>query len=83
MAGQLVAFTPKKVGRSVRAGRSCATVESGKWVGPAKSAGLGRRQGQPDPRRGGRRPLRGQDGFGGFRGLRLSPSRPFSGFHLN
>ena len=37
MAGQLVAFTPKKVGRSVRAGRSCATVESGKWVGPAKS----------------------------------------------
>lgn len=37
MAGQLVAFTPKKVGRKVRAGRSCATVESGKWVGPAKS----------------------------------------------
>ncbi len=41
MAGQLVAFTPKKVGRSVRAGRSCATVESGKWVGPAKSAAGG------------------------------------------
>ena len=38
MAGQLVAFTPKKVGRSVDAGKSCATVESGKWVGPAKSA---------------------------------------------
>ncbi len=38
MAGQLVAFTPKKVGRSVKAGKSCATVESGKWVGPAKSA---------------------------------------------
>jgi glycine cleavage system H protein len=37
MAGQLVAFTPKKVGRSVEAGKSCATVESGKWVGPAKS----------------------------------------------
>ncbi len=37
LAGQLVAFTPKKVGRSVRAGKSCATVESGKWVGPAKS----------------------------------------------
>ncbi len=37
MAGQLVAFTPKKLGRSVKAGRSCATVESGKWVGPAKS----------------------------------------------
>ena len=41
MAGQLVAFTPKKVGRSVKAGRSCATVESGKWVGPAKSAASG------------------------------------------
>ncbi len=37
MAGQLVAFTPKKIGRSVKEGRSCATVESGKWVGPAKS----------------------------------------------
>lgn len=41
MAGQLVAVTPKKVGRSVRAGRSCATIESGKWVGPAKSAAAG------------------------------------------
>ena len=37
MAGQFVAFTPKKVGRSVKAGKSCATIESGKWVGPAKS----------------------------------------------
>lgn len=41
MAGQLVAFTPKKAGRSVQAGKSCATVESGKWVGPAKSAAGG------------------------------------------
>lgn len=41
MAGQLVAFTPKKVGRDVKAGKSCATVESGKWVGPAKSAAAG------------------------------------------
>ena len=41
LAGQLVAFTPKKVGRTVRAGKSCATVESGKWVGPAKSAAGG------------------------------------------
>ena len=36
MAGQLVAFTPKRIGRSIKAGKSCATVESGKWVGPAK-----------------------------------------------
>lgn len=41
MAGQLVAFTPKKIGRKVDAGKSCATVESGKWVGPAKSAAAG------------------------------------------
>ena len=41
MAGELVAVTPKKVGRSVKAGRSCATVESGKWVGPAKTAAGG------------------------------------------
>jgi len=41
MAGKLVAFTPKKVGRSIRAGKSCATLESGKWVGPAKSAAGG------------------------------------------
>lgn len=41
MAGQLVAFTPKRVGRKVDAGKSCATVESGKWVGPAKSCAAG------------------------------------------
>lgn len=41
MAGKLVAFTPKKVGRAVEAGKSCATIESGKWVGPAKSAAAG------------------------------------------
>ena len=41
MAGDLVAFTPKKVGRSVKAGKSCATIESGKWVGPARSAAAG------------------------------------------
>jgi glycine cleavage system H protein len=38
MAGRLVAFTAKKAGRVVQAGKSCATVESGKWVGPAKIA---------------------------------------------
>ena len=36
MAGQIVAITPKRAGRTVQPGRSCATVESGKWVGPAK-----------------------------------------------
>ncbi len=41
MAGKLVAVTPKKAGRAVRAGKSCATIESGKWVGPAKSAVAG------------------------------------------
>jgi len=41
MAGKLVAFTPKSVGKEVKAGKSCATVESGKWVGPAKTAAAG------------------------------------------
>jgi len=41
MAGRLVAFTPKGVGKDVKAGKSCATVESGKWVGPAKTAAGG------------------------------------------
>ncbi len=41
MAGELVAFTPKRVGRKVKEGKSVATVESGKWVGPAKSAAAG------------------------------------------
>lgn len=41
MAGRLVAFTPKGVGKEVKAGKSCATVESGKWVGPAKVAAAG------------------------------------------
>ncbi len=41
LAGELVAFTPKRVGRKVKQGKSCATVESGKWVGPAKSLAAG------------------------------------------
>lgn len=37
LAGELVAFTPKKIGKKIKPGRSCAIVESGKWVGPAKT----------------------------------------------
>jgi glycine cleavage system H protein len=36
MAGMLVAFTAKKAGKMIEGGKSVATVESGKWVGPAK-----------------------------------------------
>lgn len=36
LAGEILAFTPRRVGRPVEAGRACATVESGKWVGPAR-----------------------------------------------
>jgi glycine cleavage system H protein len=38
LAGDVLAFTPKRVGRPLQANRSCATVESGKWVGPARIA---------------------------------------------
>ncbi len=34
MAGKLVAYTPKKVGKTINKRRSVATIESGKWVGP-------------------------------------------------
>jgi len=35
---RIYAFTPKRVGRELEAGRSCATIESSKWVGPARVA---------------------------------------------
>jgi glycine cleavage system H protein len=38
LAGDILAFTPRRVGRPVEAGRSCATIESGKWVGPVRIA---------------------------------------------
>jgi len=34
----IFAFTPKRVGRDIEKGRSCATIESSKWVGPARVA---------------------------------------------
>ena len=37
LAGQIVACTPKRVGRGVDKDKSAATVESGKWVGPVKA----------------------------------------------
>ncbi|HKK05539.1 MAG TPA: glycine cleavage system protein GcvH [Gammaproteobacteria bacterium] len=37
LAGQIVSYTPKKVGKDVKQDKSCATVESGKWVGPVKA----------------------------------------------
>ena len=36
LAGEMVAFTPKKIGKEIAQDKSCATVESGKWVGPVK-----------------------------------------------
>jgi len=37
LAGTIVSYTPKKVGKDVKQDKSCATVESGKWVGPVKA----------------------------------------------
>ena len=37
LAGKIIHCRPKKVGRSVKIGKSIATVESGKWVGPVKT----------------------------------------------
>ena len=41
LAGEVLAFTPKRVGRRFDAGRSCATIESGKWIGQARAAFAG------------------------------------------
>lgn len=37
LAKTIISVTPKSVGRTVAKGRSLATVESGKWVGPVPS----------------------------------------------
>lgn len=37
LSGQIVSYTPRKVGKLVKQNKSCATVESGKWVGPVKA----------------------------------------------
>ena len=37
MAGAVIHCRPQKAGKEVKKGRSVATVESGKWVGPVKS----------------------------------------------
>lgn len=34
LAKSFIAFNPKKVGKTVEKGKSTATLESGKWVGP-------------------------------------------------
>ena len=40
LAGMLVAVTPKKAGRSVEAGKSCATIEIGKVGRAGQDGGL-------------------------------------------
>lgn len=37
LAGEIVSYTPKKVGKSIDLNKSLCTVESGKWVGPVKA----------------------------------------------
>ena len=37
IAGSIIHCRPKKAGKKIKAGKSVATVESGKWVGPVKS----------------------------------------------
>jgi len=38
LAGEILVFTPKRVGRAFEKGRSFATLEGGKWVGSARAA---------------------------------------------
>ena len=41
LSGPMLAFTPKRPGRDFEAGKSLATIESGKWVGPVRAAFAG------------------------------------------
>jgi glycine cleavage system H protein len=38
LMGDVLAFTPKRVGRDFKAGRSFATIEGGKWVSAVEAA---------------------------------------------
>jgi glycine cleavage system H protein len=38
LAGDVLVFTPKRIGRDFETGRSFATIECGKWVGSARAA---------------------------------------------
>ena len=38
LAGEILVFTPKRIGREFEKGRSFATLEGGKWVGSARAA---------------------------------------------
>ena len=38
LAGDVLVFTPKRIGRDFEAGRWFATIECGKWVGSARAA---------------------------------------------
>lgn len=38
LAGEVLAFSPKRVGKDFEAQRSFATIECGKWVGAARAA---------------------------------------------
>jgi len=38
LMGEVLVFTPKRIGRDFEKGRSFATVEGGKWVGSARAA---------------------------------------------
>lgn len=38
LSGPMLGFTPKRPGKDFETNRSFATIESGKWVGPARAA---------------------------------------------
>ena len=41
LMGEVLVFTPKRIGRDFERGRSFATIEGGKWVGSARAAFAG------------------------------------------
>lgn len=75
LAGDVLAFLPKRIGRTFEAQRSFATIECGKWVGAARAAFSGlvvgaNEQLEARPR------LLNEDAFGAGWMLIVRPDRP-------
>jgi|SRR5437764_2975126 len=73
MMGDVLVFTPKRLGRDFEKGRSFAVIEGGKWVGAARSAFDGTVVAHNEALM--RRPELLRDGFGEGWMLIVKPSR--------
>jgi glycine cleavage system H protein len=74
LMGDVLVFTPKRIGRDFEKGRSFAVIEGGKWVGTARAAFAGVVIAQNETLEG-KPELLNQDPFGGGWMLIVRPAR--------